>query len=208
MVIFFARLFYIQIVRHSYYTAQADGEYIKQFTLHAQRGELFALENDTPVKLVMNETVYTVWADPKVVTEKQKVVDVLNRVAGGNTRQNFSRYLDIKESRYQVLANKVTRTQAELIKKEKLAGIGFDAISQRVYPEGKLASQVLGFVDTNGDGKYGFEQFNDIALKGKDGSLQTVTDVREVPLTIGNKNVKTPAIEKRESITAGIKKKR
>ncbi len=200
MVIFFARLFYIQIVRHSYYTAQADGEYIKQFTLHAQRGELFALENDTPVKLVMNETVYTVWADPKVVTEKQKVVDVLNRVAGGNTRQNFSRYLDIKESRYQVLANKVTRTQAELIKKEKLAGIGFDAISQRVYPEGKLASQVLGFVDTNGDGKYGFEQFNDIALKGKDGSLQTVTDVREVPLTIGNKNVKTPAIDGKDTV--------
>lgn len=210
MGVFFVRLFYIQIIQHDYYTLRGDVEYIKQFKLSAQRGEIFALENDQPVKLVMNETVYSVWADPKVVTDKQKVIDVINKVAGGNTRKNFSQYLDMKESRYQVLATKVTRTQAELIKKEKLRGVGFDAVSQRVYPEGQLASQVLGFVDAQGEGKYGFEQYNNAALKGKDGSLQTVTDVREVPLTIGDKNIETPALDGKDtvlSIDRGIQTK-
>lgn len=73
-------------------------------------------------------------------------------------------------------------------------------MSQRVYPEGQLASQVLGFVDVEGNGKYGFEQYNDADLKGTDGLLKTVTDVRDVPLTIGDKNIKTPAINGKDLV--------
>ncbi|MEO5948817.1 MAG: penicillin-binding protein 2 [Candidatus Saccharimonas sp.] len=166
---------------------------MKKFVLHAQRGEIYTMDADTPTKIVMNETVYTVWADPTEVVEPAKVVEVLNKVAGGNVRDNFKQYLTMNDTRYQVLARKVTRTQAELIKKENLAGIGFDAVSQRVYPEGQLAAQVLGFIDGEGVGKYGFEQANDTLLKGTDGVLKTVTDVRSVPLTVGNKNIKVPA---------------
>ena len=195
MAVFVVRLFYIQIIRHNDYVVQADSEHIKQFTLHAKRGAIYAMDGDKPSErpIVMNETVYTVWADPTVVTEKDKVVTALNKIAGGNVRKDFAKYLDVEKSRYQVLATKVSRTQAELLKKEKLAGIGFDAVSQRVYPEGQLASQVLGFVNNEGKGVYGFEQANDIDLKGRDGLLKTVTDVRSVPLTVTDKNIRTPA---------------
>lgn len=70
-------------------------------------------------------------------------------------------------------------------------------MSQRVYPEGQLASQVLGFVNAEGKGIYGFEQANNDALKGKDGLLKTVTDVRDVPLTVTDKNIKQAAVEGR-----------
>ncbi len=193
MVLFVMRLFYIQVIQHAYYNDQADSEQMKKFVLHAQRGEIYTLDAGTPTKIVMNETVYTVWADPTEVTEPSRVVDVLKKVAGGNVRDNFAQYLEMTKTRYQVLARKVTRTQAEMIKKENLAGIGFDAVSQRVYPEGSLAGQVFGFVDAEGNGKYGFEQANDSSLKGTDGVLRTVTDVRQVPLTVGDKNVKIPA---------------
>ncbi len=195
MALFVIRLFYIQVVQHSYYVEQADGEYIKQFTLHAKRGEIYTMDGDKPNKLVMNETVYTVWADPTAVVDKRQVIDTINRIAGGNTRKDFGQYLDAKNSRYQVLATKVTRKQAEMLKNERLAGVGFDGVSQRVYPEGQLASQVLGFVDAEGDGKYGFEQANDKLLKGQNGILKTVTDVRDVPLTVGDKNVKVAAVD-------------
>ncbi|MFZ1801932.1 MAG: penicillin-binding protein 2 [Candidatus Saccharimonas aalborgensis] len=193
MALFVIRLFYIQVIRHDYYVEQAAGEQIKQFTLHAKRGEIYTLDNGSPTKLVMNETVYTVWADPTKVEDRAKVVDSLNRIAGGTVRKDFAQYLARTTTRYQVLATKVTRKQAELLKKENLAGIGFDAVSQRVYPEGQLASQVVGYVDADGDGKYGIEQANDMTLKGKNGLLKTVTDVRSVPLTIGDANVNVPA---------------
>lgn len=197
MAVFVVRLFYIQIIRHNDYVVQADSEHIKQFTLHAKRGAIYAMDGDKPSErpIVMNETVYTVWADPTVVTEKDKVVAALNKIAGGNVRKDFAKYLDVEKSRYQVLATKVSRAQAELLKKEKLAGIGFDAVSQRVYPEGQLASQVLGFVNNEGKGVYGFEQANDAELRGKDGLLKTVTDVRSVPLTVTDKNIREPAID-------------
>ncbi|MGB4762736.1 MAG: penicillin-binding protein 2 [Candidatus Saccharimonas sp.] len=198
--LFVVRLFYIQIVQHDFYVSQADSEQIKKFTLRAERGEIYAMDGDTPVKLVLNQTVYTVWADPTLVDDRQGVSDTLNEIAGGNVRKDFAKYLDIKNSRYQVLATKVTMRQAELIKEKRLAGIGFDSANQRVYPEGKLASQVLGFVNTEGKGVYGFEQANNDALQGKDGLLKTVTDVREVPLTIGDKNIKESARDGKDMV--------
>ncbi|QQS21508.1 penicillin-binding protein 2 [Candidatus Saccharibacteria bacterium] len=193
LALFVVRLFYIQVIQHNYYVAQADSEQIKQFTLRAKRGEIYAMEGSTPVRLVMNETVYTVWVDPVQVDDKQAIVDALNSVAGGNTRKDFAQYIDRSGTRYQVLATKVSRAQAELLKKKNLAGVGFDAVSQRVYPEGQLASQVLGFVDAEGLGKYGIEQANNDRLSGQNGLLKTVTDVRLVPLTVGDKNINKPA---------------
>ena len=195
LAVFVLQLFYIQVIRHRYYVEQADAEQMRKWTLHATRGEIYAMDGATPVKLVMNESVYTVTADPTLVKDKSVVIKALNDVAGGNVRDNFGQYLDVKNSRYQVLATKVTRTQAEMLKKKNLAGISFEAVSQRVYPEGQLASQVLGFVNAEGKGIYGFEQANNDALKGKDGLLKTVTDVRDVPLTVTDKNIKQAAVE-------------
>ena len=130
--IFVVQLFVVQVVRHDYYVAQADNEQIKKFTLKAQRGEIYAMDGSDPKPLVMNETVYKVWADPTQVSDKQAVVDTLNSVAGGNVVDGFAALIDKKPSRYQILTKYITRTQAELIKKKKLAGIGFEVGTRRV----------------------------------------------------------------------------
>jgi cell division protein FtsI/penicillin-binding protein 2 len=62
-----------------------------------------------------------------------------------------------------------------------------------VYPEGQLASQTLGFVNNEGKGQYGVEEKLDADLKGKDGLMQSVTDVSNVPLTIGGNYIYQPA---------------
>jgi cell division protein FtsI/penicillin-binding protein 2 len=97
-----------------------------------------------------------------------------------------------KESRYQILATKLTRLQADKLKEKDFYGIGFQETSQRVYPEGSLAAHVLGFVNTEGVGTYGIEAALNDELNGKDGVLQAVTDVRNVPLTVGNNNIRIP----------------
>ena len=193
-VIFVVRLFYLQVIQHGHYTDLANAEQVKRERIPATRGEIYALSGDQPVKLVMNETVYTVFADPATVSDKQKVIDTLKSVAGGNVVDNFGDLLNNKESRYAVLANRVTRTQAEKIKDQKLTGIGFQAVSQRVYPEGTLAAQVLGFVNADGVGNYGVEGYMNKQLTGTDGRLETVTDVSDVPLTIGDRNIRQPAV--------------
>jgi cell division protein FtsI/penicillin-binding protein 2 len=194
--VFVLRLFYLQVIQHNHYVSLAQQEQVKKERLPATRGEIYALSGDSPVKLVLNETVYTVFVDPAVIIENDsadKVEKVMKAVAGGNVVDDFDKLLDKEDSRYQIIAKRVTRTQAEKIKDEKLSGIGFTAVSQRVYPEGQLAAQTLGFVSADGVGNYGLEGYMNDELAGKDGRLETVTDVSDVPLTIGDRNIREPA---------------
>jgi cell division protein FtsI/penicillin-binding protein 2 len=194
--IFVFRLFYLQVIQHNFYVDLAQVEQVKKERLPATRGEIYALNGNSPVKLVMNETVYTVFVDPVVIRENGdagKIEDLMKKVAGGNVRAHFEDLLVKKDSRYQIIANRVTRAQADKIKEEGLRGIGFQAISQRVYPEGALASQVLGFVNAEGVGNYGVEGYLNDELDGVDGRLETVTDVSDVPLTVGDRNIREPA---------------
>lgn len=196
--VFVIRLFYLQIIQHDQYVALAQEEQIKKDRLPASRGEIYALNGDEPVKLVLNETVYTVFVDPALIIESDSADEVekaMKEIAGGNVRENFASLLVKEDSRYQIIATKVTRTQAEKIKEKDLSGIGFQAVSQRVYPEGAMASQVLGFVNAEGVGNYGVEGYLNDDLDGVDGRLETVTDVSDVPLTIGDRNVREPAVD-------------
>ncbi len=195
MAVFIMRLFYLQIIQHGHYVDAAKQEQLKRLTIPSKRGLIYALEGETPVPLVMNQTVYTVFADPAVVNDDDKIIEVIRKVAGGNARSNLQSLLDKSGSRYQILATRITRSQADKIKKENLKGIGFQQESQRVYPEGTLAAQTLGFVDFSGAGKYGVESKLNDRLVGTDGLLQSVTDVSSVPLTIGNDNINKPAVD-------------
>jgi cell division protein FtsI/penicillin-binding protein 2 len=193
MVIFVARLFYLQVIQHGFYVQQAYNEQVKPLAIPAQRGMIYAMDGDSPVPLVMNETVYTMIADPQTVSNASKVESTVREIAGGNARPNIPDMLAKTDTRYQVLATKLTRQQAEMIKAKKLTGIRLVEMSQRVYPEGSLAAQTLGFVNAEGKGQYGVEEKLDDRLKGKDGLLKSVTDISNVPLTIGNNNVYKPA---------------
>jgi len=191
--VFVIRLFYLQIIQYGYYRGLANAEQIKELTIPAQRGLIYALDGSTPVPLVMNETVYTVFADPTVVDNPSKVVSTIESIAGGEAMDNLSGLLAVKGSRYEVLAKGVTLAQTQKIKAVGLHGVGFQANSQRVYPEGTLAAQTLGFVNSDGQGNYGIEGGMNKQLAGTDGLLKSVTDVADVPLTIGNQNIDKPA---------------
>ena len=224
--VFVIRLFYLQVIQHNHYVALAQVEQVKKERLPATRGEIYALSGESPVKLVLNETVYTVFVDPAIIIdtgEAERVETTMREIAGGNLRDGFEEMLVKKDSRYQIIATRVTRTQAEKIKDKDLSGIGFQSVSQRVYPEGQLASQVLGFVNAEGDGKYGLEGYMNDELSGVDGRLVTVTDVSDVPLTIGDRNIREPAQDGKnivmtidrniqskveQSLLAGIKRSR
>lgn len=188
--VFVIRLFYLQVIQHGHYTELARAEQQSRFEIPATRGVIYAKNGDEAVKLVMNQTVYTVFADPVTVTEKDEIVQTLKDVAGANLRDGYEEMLDNTDSRYQVLATKLTTQQRDMIAEKNYYGIGFQAVSQRVYPEGDMAGQLLGFVNAEGDGAYGIEGYLDEMLKGTDGLLQAVTDVRDVPLTIGDDNIR------------------
>jgi cell division protein FtsI/penicillin-binding protein 2 len=186
------KLFSLQIIHHDEYVALADNEQIKRLEIPAKRGLIYMMNGDLPTPIAMNEVVWTLFLDPKEVSEAAAVEKMINEVVPAPL-MSVSEALGDKTSRYKVLAKNLSRKQAEAIKKQNLKGVGLQETTRRVYPEGGLAAQTLGFVNGEAKGQYGAEEAFNERLSGKDGVLQTVTDVNSVPLTIGDKNIRIPA---------------
>lgn len=195
--LFVARLFYLQVMQHGFYVAEADTIQIQPLVIQPRRGQIYVRDNGNLVPLVLNERVYTVFADPADIRDPLATKNELAKIIGGELPPDVdSRLKDAtRKVRYQVLARNVSQRQAELIRKAQLSGIGLQQTNRRVYPEGMLAAQTMGYVDSEGKGRYGIEGALDDRLRGTPGLLETVTDVRKIPLTIGKDDVGKPAVD-------------
>ena len=194
LAVFLVRLFFIQVVEHKTYSAKADEMQINKQTINPTRGKIYVKDQDgTLSPLVLNQTVYTVFADPTQIKDVTKVSSTVKSIVGNLAVDAGFNKLEDTSTQYVVLARQVSYSQAQEIKSAKLAGVGMQSSSKRVYPEGKLASQVLGFVNNNGQGQYGVEQYLNKDLTGETGLLESVTDVSNIPLTIGTHDVSVPA---------------
>lgn len=186
------RLFFVQILQHDEWVAKAESQHTVENTIVAKRGEIYMMDGDAEVAVVMNETVYTVIVDPMAVDE-EKAKAAIEKNAKGNMVAKWEDVFQDKTKRYFVVARNVPRASAKKIQEEEIYGIMFQENTKRVYPEGELASGLLGFVNAEGEGQYGVEGALNERLAGKDGLLKTVADVNKVALSIGSNNVKIPA---------------
>lgn len=187
-VVLIGRLFYVQIIRHDYYKAQALQEHVKKFAIPPKRGTIsFQDSNGGAVPVVLNESRYLVYADPQYVKDPAATADKLVGILGGDKKQ-LEEKLQTPNTRYVILAKLVPKDRSARIEKLDLHGIGQKEISVRTYPQGVIASQVLGFVNDDGQGQYGIEGYLNAQLTGTAGQQKAVTDVRGIPLA-NNDNV-------------------
>ncbi|MGA3150068.1 MAG: penicillin-binding protein 2 [Candidatus Saccharimonadales bacterium] len=187
-VIFIGRLFYLQVVRHDYYHQAALSDQLKQYTIAPERGIIEAQDGNSIVPVVLNQKLYTLYADPTLVKNADSEAARLITIANGDASQ-YAKLMQTSGTRYVVLADRLSEGQNNQIMALKLPGIGTQAQDYRTYPQGTLASQLLGFVDNNGAGQYGIEQALNTELAGKPGELKAITDVNGVPLAASKDNV-------------------
>ncbi len=190
MGIFGLRLFYVQIINYNHYKTAALSDQLKQYEIPATRGVIKAHDGSAVLPIVLNEQLYTLYADPQYVKKTEQTADKLAAAIGGDSAK-YEQLMRTKKTRYVVLAKKLSDAQQSKIAKLKLPGIGTVAQDYRTYPQNSLASQVLGFVDNDGAGKYGLEQALDSQLKGRPGQLKAITDANGVPLAASRDNTQS-----------------
>lgn len=194
VVVFGVRLFYVQVIRHEHYKNAALSDQLKQYQVPASRGIITAHEGDGMTPLVLNQTLYTLYADPTFIKHPDKVADSLASVLGGNS-SDYVEKLKRPKTRYVSIAKQINKTQKQKLMGYEYPGLGVQAQSYRVYPQGELASQLLGFVSNDGKGTYGIEQALNKELAGSPGELKAITDVRGVPLAASSGNISRPATD-------------
>lgn len=191
--LFIIRSFYLQIIKHDYYESSALSSHLKQYDIEPKRGVIIAQNSDNKVPIVLNEVRYTLFADPMMVENAEDAAKAVQRVIGGDVDEYKSKMRE--KSRYEVLAKKLSKSQHEALTELKLKGVLTREVPQRTYPQGQMASQLLGFVNDDGEGKYGIEEALNDDLKGIPGRLKAITDASGVPLAANRENTLVEPVE-------------
>ena len=199
--VFLAKLFLVQIVDHDRYVREANSMRVKQYELLAKRGEVYFSDGKGVTPAIMNERTWTIFVDPNFiiknagtsgVLEKEKVQEKLIELLGDKISVQWSDVWGNEESMYVEVAKNVDYKTVAAIKEANLRGVGRKETSRRVYPAGRVGAQLLGFINAEGVGS-GVEGALSERLAGKNGLLKTVTDVNEIPLSVGDENIEIPA---------------
>ncbi|ALJ56528.1 Stage V sporulation protein D [Candidatus Xiphinematobacter sp. Idaho Grape] len=163
-----AQLVYIQIAKHHEFTALAAQKHSIRQILHARRGLILDANKEI---LAANLPLKTVVADGSLI----KDANALARCAAPFLAIPIEELLSkLKtERKYVVIKRKFPEDQARALMKElrktSLRGLSFEQELQRIYPNGELLSQVLGFLDHSGRGVQGLESSMAAYLDGKNG---------------------------------------
>ena len=192
LAIITVRLFFIQIVEHDEWVAKADEQHTLLETITAKRGEIYMMDGDTPAAVVLNQTTYQIIIDP-AITDKEQITRAITTYAADYQTANLDEVYATEGLRYAIIAKNVPKSIADQIAAEEIGAVWFTKNNQRVYPEGELASGLLGFVNADGLGQYGVEGSLNHLLAGQDGLLKSTADVNKVALSIGNDSIKIPA---------------
>ena len=70
--VFAVRLFYLQIIKHNTYAKQAQSGQIREYEVDADRGTIYAQLGDKTVPLVVNQKLYTIYADPSIIKQPDR----------------------------------------------------------------------------------------------------------------------------------------
>ena len=163
-----ARLSEIQVFNTDWYREQANARRVSSQTLYAKRGTIYDRNGTVLVSSIECKNVYL---NPSLIKKKQRrrAIDALVDVLGMD--EDVVEDLVDREGTFVYVKRQVDEEDAELLAKKGIAGIEFEPAIKRVYPNGSLASQVLGVVNVDNEGITGLEkQYNEV-LTGVNGSL-------------------------------------
>jgi cell division protein FtsI/penicillin-binding protein 2 len=187
------RLFEKQIVQYSHYQGLAYDQRYKEEKILPARGQIFVTDiySDTKYPLVTNKTFWSVMIIPQQVEDAGDLALKLGPVIDMPSA-DISKLLAEKKVYIPPLKKKLDDAIAKKITDLKLPGVVLIPETYRDYPEGNMGAKFLGFVDNQGDGKYGVEGYLDKILKGEQGKIISERDILGRQITVADSKVVLP----------------
>ncbi|WP_350344840.1 stage V sporulation protein D [Proteinivorax tanatarense] len=167
-----ARLFWVQFVRGDYYLEKAENQWNRQLIIRPQRGQIYDRNGEL---LAGSATAETIVAIPSEIENPKEVSEKLAEILDMEQETVYERIT--KHSSEVYVQRRVSDEIAQEVKRLNMRGIRTTMESKRFYPNGKLASHVLGFAGID-EGLEGLEQYYEDELGGKPGHIVYESDVR------------------------------
>ncbi len=147
-------------------------------TIPYRRGSIIDAKGS---KMAVSEKVYNVILDTDQLLSDKKNLDPTVRAlvsCFGAQEEKLRAYIaDNPGSKYYIVKKQQTydeissfvKMQEDTAKNPNIKGVWFEEEYKRIYPNGSLACDVIGFTGRNNTGSYGLEQYYDTTLNGING---------------------------------------
>jgi cell division protein FtsI/penicillin-binding protein 2 len=166
------RATWLQGVQAESLSRMAAKQHREPVVLPASRGTIY---DRMGVQLAIGEQATTVYADPQQVRDPRLVATTAAKVLHVKAEKLYAELLN-RQSSFVYVARKADPAQAALLEQRHLAGLGYLTEERRRYPQGAVASHVLGFAGIDNNGLAGLELQLDKTLAGRAGSQTIVRD--------------------------------
>ncbi len=168
------RLYDLQIARHDEYSRRAERQQQKVIELDAPRGTIY---DRNGVELAVSVEVQSAFAVPREIVDPGATASAIARLLPDVDGPRLLRQLK-SDREFIWAARKLDPPQAKALKDLALPGIYFLPESKRYYPLRALASQVLGYMGTDGHGLAGLEAAYDKEIAGRAGRRRVLRDAK------------------------------
>jgi cell division protein FtsI/penicillin-binding protein 2 len=181
-----ARLVYIQILNHDRYREEAREEHFDRRLVRASRGAILD-RNGFPLATSLD--VFDLYVDRRAwhgdFTRAAQVAATLAPRLNQKPDLLLARFLDEKQGNVQLVDVGIEYAVGKEIEKLYLPGVTLAGGVKRAYPEGDIASSLLGFLGRDHTGLSGIEADYEDVLGGRPGSLFFEKDGAGRPIAFG-----------------------
>ena len=167
-----ARAVWLQGVRAAALSKLAEYQHRETVTIPAGRGTIY---DRTGVQLAIGEQMTTIYADPRQVTNAQDIAVLAHKLFGVDPNALYPELVD-KNRQFVYVQRFADPKQAAVFLKHGFNGIGSYPEEKRIYPQGSVAAQVIGYAGTDNQGLGGLEVQYNKTLAGRAGRQTVVRD--------------------------------
>ena len=169
-----ARLFMLQVVESDEFQQIAAEQRLTKIEFPARRGTVLDRDAET---LSISVDLQVVYSDPTLIDDPRAVADELGPLLGKKPASLVESLTGTFEGdQFEYVARQVDPRDAKRIAALELPGIFFEAEPKRFYPNDRVASHIVGFVNVDGTVMEGVEaQYNNV-LAGKPGVVRFEKD--------------------------------
>ena len=186
------RLYILMVKDYDYYSSLALRNQTRTTTVSADRGDIFDRNMNLLATSVSVENVYL---DPHELKQSKADIQAVSQVLGDILEEDPAwiarQAADIKK-RYKQVGKCVDEETAgkvrDYINASGISGIHLEPTSQRTYPCGTLAAQVIGFTNASNEGCEGVEAAYNSYLTGSTGRVITTKGNNEMDMPFSYEN--------------------
>ncbi len=186
------RLYDLMVLQHDYYTDLALRNQTRTTQVTAHRGTIYDCNMNI---MAQSQAVENVYLDPRELKQSKADMELVSETLAqllDKDAQWILKQARDTTMRYKQVGAQLDRETADAIRSfmndNQISGIHLEPATQRYYPYGTLASQVIGFVNASNTGSEGIEAAYNSYLEGTAGKVITTKGNNEMDMPFSYEN--------------------